>query len=271
MKNNNELKPLFRNVDSKPNPLISDREEVGIVEFKSFYNNINQVLPGMMIQERPVDTMDLDIIRHNLCLTFENRVRNILRNTTMTLYSRFNNLENKVRQFIASIAKDEYYSYAIIDVKDQFDSNRIVDEIIERIPYITDLIFYFNINQDFTCIKTIALNISTMVYNRLRFEISTRDKNILTNEEVEMLNEVINTEFKKFTNSLIEELHKLIQESNIYFVAGDYEVDENGNILHYLVKEQQAEFGTVDAIQVIEECNEQERSIKFLQALEDIF
>lgn len=271
MKNNNELKPLFRNADLIPNPLITDRENVCMVETKSLYNIINQTLPSMMVQEKPVDTMDIDIIRHNLCLMFENRVINLLSNTIKILQSRLYNLENRVRKFISENTIDNFYPYITIDIKDGFNTDTIVNGVIEKIPYITDLIFYFNINDEFVGIKTIALSVSTMVYNKLRFEIAD-EENILTNEEIKMINDVINIEFKKFTNSIIDDLHGLLQEARfIYHTSGDYNVNENGEITHYLAQENQAEFGTVETVPVVMGDSGEKRLVKLSQLLEDIF
>lgn len=271
---NNELKPLFRNVDMKVSPVRTPKGASSVFELRSLYNDLNNAIPFNMIQSVPVDVSDVNIIRDNLCVMFESRVKNKLHETIKILCNRLFTLEERVNKFIREniINEDDYNVFTVIDLKGGFYGiDVIVDDIVQKMPYITDLMFYFNINEDFVCIKTMALSISTLLYNNMRFELGVGDKN-LDFEEIEIINNTINDEFKSFANSMIDVFHTLLKEAQeVYFKSGDFVPDKNGNLINSINLEEEFCIPIPQEEHIPAVSQAIDRVSKLMESIEDTF
>lgn len=271
MKNNNELKPLFRNIDVKPSPMMVQGNSVSTIEFNSLYNDINEVIVPNMINQRPFNNMDVELIRQNLCNMFKYRVENVLKNTISILVTRLNGLENKVYEFIRTQTDDMYMH---INIRLSHSVDNIVKDIINDFPYIVELPLYFDINHDFQFIKILALSITTKIYNELKFSVHSDDE-ILKDEEIQVINEIINQEFKKFTNSIIDDINILLLEAKtVYFTSGDFVPFEDGRPIHYSkVENYLDENEQVEIINQDSKCEsiKEEKIKKLLDTLNNVF
>lgn len=220
------MKQLFRKKDIIMSPVTRGEKEV--VEVTTFYNTINNAITNQgFLNICPVNEEDLQLNRINLVAIFENRAT-FLFNTSMSLFNgNLSNLESYI-----SRDKDCH-----ADIWIKLYNNDASTIIREKIPYIFDLPFYFNIDiMDYSSLALIAMNMSSLIYTSLNINIPVK----LDKKEIEQLHDNINTLFKLLTESFINDLLTLAQEARIYFEAGNYVYNENtGNFERGIPLEQE--------------------------------
>lgn len=228
------MKPLFRKKDIIVNPSLSMGIKEGL-EISTFYNKINDVLNAeSFLNVVPVDDIDLNIKRANLLSMFKNRVKFLLSNSINLTKASLENLST-------IYSEDNSDRYLFIDMG---YGNTLVDSIYNDMPYIFDLIFYFNENvSNYSSLMNISLNMTSIIYNELY--ISCRK---IEEREIEQIYNSINKIFMTLFEVFVSDLMTLCQESELYFEAGNYNFNVNTNSFERSILLEQQEFLTDNSV-----------------------
>ena len=205
------MKDLFRKTDSVISPIILEGGERKIIEAKTVYNNFNTIMTSEnFLRSVPNDHMDLDMMRYNLKGIFENRAEFLFNSSLEILIANLRSLEI----FLEKKEEDKFTHSIYLEY-----NSSTIKTIKEQIPYLFDLIFYFNIDlNNYMSIATTAMHMTTILYNQLCIRIHENRKDKYAVQVFEAVNKI----FDSFTQSIIDDILTLIQEAqNVYFPVGD--------------------------------------------------
>lgn len=226
------MKDLFKPVDTIVSPVRGAYEFGGdnierplrtTVEVQNIYGITHQVLSNQaFLNIAPISEIDLDLRRASLCKIFENRVNYLFANSYYLLKA---NLQN-----LTEVTKREFNlkDLAIFISGGPYQLEKVNIGFKEYFPELYDPRFYFNLNvENFASVPTIALAITTSIYNLLKVEIYDE----LKESKVQNIYENITKIFAAFSEAIRNDIYTLCDEAHIYGSAGNYVLkDEIENI-----------------------------------------
>lgn len=209
------MKKLFKQCDTITSPVVGKLETI---EVPTFYNAINYITTNEKYRANsiPFDRTDLTLLRESIVGLFRNRVEFLLTQSLSKVVYNLKKLENKLNA-------NKYNHYLNLDPK-------VINKIEERIPYLFDLMFYFEVDiENYESKNIIAMNIASIVFNSITVEIL--DNNVDNNDVNDIFISINNILFI-FQESIIDDIRLLCNEvKQVYFPLGDHDkyILEDGN------------------------------------------